>query len=54
MREKKLEKIIKDLNKEVTALYNIIDQKDELIKLQRNYIWLLIQEKTSEDDNNEQ
>ena len=41
----KLEKIIKDLNKETTILYNMIDEKDQLIKLQRHYIWELIKDK---------
>lgn len=53
MKEKKLEQIVKDLNKEVTALYKIIEEKDKLILQQRNYIWLLIEEKMSEEDNDD-
>ena len=53
MKEKKLEQIVKDLNKEVMALYKMIEEKDKLILQQRNYIWLLIEEKLSEEDNND-
>lgn len=40
-----LEKILKELNKETTQLYKIIEEKNKLIKLQRHYIWELLKEK---------
>lgn len=41
----KLEKITKELNKEIIDLYKIIEEKNKLIKLQRHYIWELLKEK---------
>lgn len=41
----KLETITKELNKETTSLYKIIEEKNKLIKLQRYYIWELLKEK---------
>lgn len=41
----KLESIVKDLNKETTQLYKIIEEKNKLIKLQRHYIWELLKKK---------
>lgn len=41
----KLGNIVNDLNKEISSLYKIIEEKDKLIKLQRQYIWQLIKEK---------
>lgn len=40
-----LEAILKDLNKETTSLYKIIEEKNKLIKLQRHYIWELLKDK---------
>ena len=40
----KLRKIMTDLNKECSALYGIINEKNKLIEMQRHYIWELIQE----------
>lgn len=41
----KLEKITKELNKEIIDLYKIIEEKNKLIKLQRHYIWELLKDK---------
>lgn len=41
----KLEKITKELNKEIIDLYKIIEEKNKLIELQRHYIWELLKEK---------
>lgn len=38
----KLEKIIKELNKEITSLYKLLEEKNKLIELQRHYIWELL------------
>ena len=40
-----LEKILKELNKETTSLYKLLEEKNKLIKLQRHYIWELLKEK---------
>ena len=40
-----LEAILKDLNKETTSLYKIIEEKNKLIQMQRHYIWELLKEK---------
>jgi len=40
-----LEKILKNLNKETTQLYKIIEEKNKLIELQRHYIWELLKDK---------
>lgn len=40
-----LEKILKELNKETTSLYKIIEEKNKLIELQRHYIWELLKDK---------
>ena len=40
-----LEKILKDLNKEITTLYKLLEEKNKLIEMQRHYIWELLKEK---------
>lgn len=40
-----LENILKELNKETTQLYKLLEEKEKIIKLQRHYIWELLKDK---------
>ena len=44
-KEEILNELLKKLNKETTALYKLLEEKEKLIELQRHYIWELLKEK---------
>lgn len=44
-KEKLLKELLKQINKETMALYKLLEEKENLIKLQRHYIWELLKEK---------